>query len=60
MPIGHLEAVLPDESADQEQHNEVGFILDLLWRRKYLVAACCAVGLLVASVVAMFTADRYT
>src|SRR5262245_17197440 len=60
MPIGHLEAALPDESAGQEQQNEVGFILGLLWRRKYLVAAFCAVGLLVASVVAMFIADRYT
>ena len=60
MPIGHLEAALPEESAGQEQQNEVGFILELLWRRKYLVAAFCAVGLLVASVVAMFTADRYT
>ena len=53
-------AALPDESAGQEQHNEVGFILELLWRRKYVVAAFCAVGLLVGSVVAMFTADRYT
>ena len=67
MPIGNLEAALPDESAGQEQQNEVGFILDevgfipeLLWRRKYLVAAFCAVGLLVGSVVAMFTADRHT
>ena len=60
MAIGHLEAALLDESAGQEQQNEVGFILELLWRRKYLVAAFCAVGLLVGSVVAMFTADRYT
>ena len=60
MPIGHLEAALSDESAGQEQQNEVGFILGLLWRRKYLVAAFCAVGLLVASVAAMFMADRYT
>jgi Mrp family chromosome partitioning ATPase len=60
MPIGHLEAALPDESAGQEQQNEVGFILELLWRRKYLVAAFCAVGLLVASFVAMLIADRYT
>ena len=47
MPTGHLEATLPDESAGQEQYNELGFILELLWRRKYLVAAFCAVGLLV-------------
>ena len=60
MPIGHLEAAFPDASAGQEQQNEDGFIRELLWRRKYLVAAFCAVGLLVASVVAMFIADRYT
>ena len=60
MPTGHLEATLPDESAGHEQYNEVGFILELLWRRKYLVAAFCAVGLLVASVVAISIPNRYT
>ena len=60
MPTGHLEATLPDESAGHEQYNDVGVILGLLWRRKYLVAAFCAVGLLVASVVAISIADRYT
>ena len=60
MPIGHPEAALPDESAGEEQYNEVGFILELLWRRKYLVGAFCAVGLLVASVVAISVASRYT
>jgi Mrp family chromosome partitioning ATPase len=56
----HLEATLPDESAGHEQYNELGFILELLWRRKYLVAAFCAVGLLVGSLVAISIASRYT
>src|SRR5262245_20611975 len=60
MPTGHLEATLPDESAGHEQYNELDFILGLLWRRKYLLAAFCAVGLLVGSVVAILTADSYT
>ena len=64
MPTSHLEATLPDKSTSHEQYNElgfiVGFILGLLWRRKYLVAAFCAVGLLVGSVVATSIADRYT
>ena len=61
MPTGHLEATLPDKSAGhEEQYYEAGFILGLLWRRKYLVAAFCAVGLLIASVVAISIANRYT
>ena len=60
LPTRDLEATLQGESTGHEQYNELDFILGLLWRRKYLVAAFCAVGLLVGSVVAMFIADRYT
>ena len=57
---GQLETRLPDESADHGQHNELGFILERLWRRKYLLAAFCAVGLVVGSVFAMSIPSRYT
>ena len=62
LPTSDLETTLQSESTGHED----GFlilgllgILGLLWRRKYLVAAFCAVGVLVASVVAISIANRY-
>ena len=62
LPTSDLQTTLQSESTGHED----GFlilgllgILGLLWRRKYLVAAFCAVGVLVASVVAISIADRY-
>jgi Mrp family chromosome partitioning ATPase len=46
-----------------EQYNEDRLPIlpiGLLWRRKYFVATFCAIGVLVASVVAVSIANRYT
>ena len=62
MLTSHLETTLPGETAGHENHNEDVFakLGVLLWRRKYFVAAFCAVGVLVASVVAISLANWYT
>jgi Mrp family chromosome partitioning ATPase len=46
---------------DEEGHDYDGFrILTLLWRRRYFVAAICAVGVVVASLAALIMPSWYT
>ena len=67
MSTSHLEtSTLPSEPIgyeryDEERHDDDGFrILALLWRRRYFVAAFCAVGVLVAGLVAISNPSWYT
>src|SRR6476620_1180416 len=67
MPKGHLEtSTLPSESVGYERYDQEGYdddvfrILALLWRRRYFVAAFCAVGVVAAALVAFFMANWYT
>ena len=65
MPTNHLEtSTLPIEPIGYERYDEEAFdvlrILALLWRRRYFVAAFCAVGVVVAGLVAISMDNRYT
>ena len=72
MPTSHPESsTLPSEPIGYERYDKEGFdddffrvlatrVLAPLWRRKYFVAAFCAVGVLVAGLVAISKANQYT
>ena len=67
MPTSHLEtSTLPSEPIGYERYDEEGYdddvfrILALLWRRRYFVAAFCAVGVVVAGLVAISIPNWYT
>jgi Mrp family chromosome partitioning ATPase len=67
MPTSYLEtSTLPSESIGYERYavdgyDEDGFrILTLLWRRRYFVAAFCAVGVVAAGLIAISMASWYT
>ena len=67
MPTSHPESsTLPSEPIGYERYDKEGYDGDLfpilapLWRRRYFVAAFCAVGVLVAGLVAISKANQYT
>ena len=72
MPTSHPESsTLPSEPIRYERYDKEGYdddffrvlatrVLAPLWRRRYFVAAFCAVGVLVAGLVAIFMANQYT
>ena len=72
MPTSHPESsTLPSEPIGYVRYDKEGYDDDLfrvlatrvlapLWRRRYFVAAFCAVGVLVAGLVAIFKANQYT
>ena len=65
MPTNHLEtSTLPIEPLGYERHDEEAFdvlrVLAQLWRWRYFVAAFCAVGAVVAGLVAISMDNRYT
>ena len=67
MPKNHPESsTLSSEPIGYERYDNEGYdgdfsrILVLVWRRRYFVAAFCAVGVLVAGLIAMFMANQYT
>jgi uncharacterized protein involved in exopolysaccharide biosynthesis len=72
MPTSHPESsTLPSEPIGYERYDKEGYdddffrvlatrVLAPLWRRRYFVAAFCAVGVLVAGLVAIFMANQYT
>src|SRR5262249_36448786 len=66
VPTSHPEtSTLPSEPIGYERYNEDGYdddlsrILSLLWRRRYFLAAFCAVGVVVAGVVAISIPSWY-
>jgi len=72
MPTSHPESsTLPSEPIGYERYDKEGYdddffrvlatrVLAPLWRRRYFVAAFCAVGVLIAGLVAIFKANQYT
>ena len=65
MPTNRVETTaLPIEPIGYERYHEEAFdvlrIVALLWRRRYAVAAFCAVGVVVAGLVAISMDSRYT
>ena len=65
MPTNRVETTaLPIEPIGYERYHEEAFdvlrIVALLWRRRYAVAAFCAVGVVVAGLVAISMDNRYT
>src|SRR5215831_4324426 len=67
VPTSHPEtSTLPSEPLGYERYNEDGYdddlfrILSLLWRRRYFLAAFCAVGVVVAGLVAISIPSWYT
>src|SRR5262245_35990991 len=71
MPKSHPESsMLPSEPIGYERYDKEGYdddfyrvlarVLAPVWRRRYLVAAFCAVGVLVGGLVATFKANQYT
>src|SRR5262245_51371241 len=72
MPTSHPESsTLPSELIGCEQYDKEGYdddffrvlatrVLAPLWRGRYFVAAFCAVGVLVAGLVAIFKPNQYT
>jgi Mrp family chromosome partitioning ATPase len=67
VPTDQLEtSTLPSEPVGYERYDGGGnddhllHILSLLWRRRYFVAAFCAVGVVVAGLVAIFMPSWYT
>ena len=67
VPTSHPEiSTLPSEPIGYERYDEEGYdddlfrILALLWRRRYFLAAFCAVGVVVAGLVAISIPSWYT
>ena len=72
MPTSHPESsTLPSEPIGYERYDKEGFdddffrvlatrVLAPLWRRRYFLAAFCAVGVLVGGLVAISKANQYT
>ena len=67
VPTSHPEtSTLPSEPIGYERYDEEGYaddlfrILSLLWRRRYFLAAFCAVGVVVAGLVAISIPSWYT